>query len=456
MKEITKILSEYIYSLKSEELPDELDEQIRIYIADYFASSFAGYKTNKKFNKAISELLFNQGGRAESSVFPGDVKLPSENAAYLNAAYAHGADMDDGNKKSMGHIAAHTMSSVFALAEKNKAVWQDIFISLIAGYEAFNRIAGAAQPGIVKRGFHSTGITGSIASAAACSKLMSLDERQIYNAMSIAALQAGGLLIITESGQNCKPLNAANAARLGIISAKLAGRGIEAPYHPLESKKGWFHAMTDTYNEKILLDGLGKKFTISESYLKPYASCRHTHYGIECAIDIRRKMKEIYGDFDESTVKKIKMRIYPTAVKVSGIVAVPENDEQTKFSLHYALAISLLTGNFGFDKLKKEAVTKDVIRTIDKIEIIPDTEMENVEKGERKCTVEILTVDDKVFETTVATPKGDPENPLSWDDMTMKLKECSSGMINDEKAEKVILSIKNAEKDSLFSYIIKS
>lgn len=34
------------------------------------------------------------------------------NAAFMNAVYAHGADMDDGNRKSAGHIGAHVISSV--------------------------------------------------------------------------------------------------------------------------------------------------------------------------------------------------------------------------------------------------------------------------------------------------------------------------------------------------------
>ncbi len=105
MKNITKALSKYVHELNIDDVPDEILELTRLYIADYFAASFAGYKLNGVFNDAVFGMMKKQGGLEEATVFPGRIKLPVENAAYMNAIYAHGADMDDGNKKAMGHPA---------------------------------------------------------------------------------------------------------------------------------------------------------------------------------------------------------------------------------------------------------------------------------------------------------------------------------------------------------------
>ena len=101
----------------------------------------------------------------------------------------------------------------------------------------FNRIAGAAQPGLYNRGFHSTGIAGAMACGAACAKLMGLDRCGVYNSVSLAAIQSSGLIIIDESGQRCKPINPANAARIGVLSALMAERGLLSSQNPLESQK---------------------------------------------------------------------------------------------------------------------------------------------------------------------------------------------------------------------------
>ena len=277
MMDATTLLSRFVAELRYEDLPEEAVEQTKLYIADYLASSAAGEKVNAAFNNAIWQIVTASGGAQDATVLHRAQRLPVEQAAFMNAVFAHGADMDDGNRKAMGHVAAHVMSAVFALAETMPGItWREVLTAINAGYEIYNRVAAAAQPGLVHRGFHSTGTAGVIACAAASAKLMGMDAESTYRAMAIAAIQASGLIIIAESGQSCKPLNPANAARIGILSARLASAGVDGPRNPLESTKGWFHAMTDQVNEEMLTDGLGTTFTICESYLKPYPSCRHT------------------------------------------------------------------------------------------------------------------------------------------------------------------------------------
>ena len=55
------------------------------------------------------EIVDGMGGTEEASVMFAGKKYPVENAAFMNAVYAHGADMDDGNRKAMGHVGAHVM-----------------------------------------------------------------------------------------------------------------------------------------------------------------------------------------------------------------------------------------------------------------------------------------------------------------------------------------------------------
>lgn len=455
MQNITKLISEYVYSIKYDNLPEEVVEQLKMFIADYFAASFAGYRINSKFNEAIKEVILGQEGTPECSVFMSDIMIPDANAAFLNGAFAHGADMDDGNKKAMGHMAAHIMSSVFAVAETRKVTWGKVMESVIAGYEVYIRIAGSAQPGIVNKGFHSTGVAGTIASAAACAKLIGLDSDGIYRAMSIASIQGSGLMIITESGQECKAFSAANSARVGVIAAKLAERGIKGPQEPLESRKGWYNAYSTECNDDILTEGLGKKFTICESYLKPYASCRHTHYGIECAKAIKRRMEHDENIACAKDIDRIELRIYPTAIKVSGAVTVPENINEAKFSIAYSLAVALYMGRFGLDELNPENVPDEVFDLIKKITIVSDENFENVSTGQRKCVTRVYLSNGTDYSEEVTTPKGDMDNPFTWEDMKEKMLECSRGVVPETKAMKIMEAIKRINPEDGFAYIIK-
>ena len=423
-KDTARVFSEFAAGLTYDRIPDTAVETTKLFIADYYAACFAGIKVNRTFNKAMRGIVKNMSGAGIASVFESSETLPAENAAFMNAVYAHGADMDDGNRKAMGHVAAHVMSAVFALAQElGDKTWADVITAITVGYEVYNRVGAMAQPGLVHRGFHSTGMAGGIACGAACAKLLDLDASGIYSAMGIAAVQASGLLIIAESGQSCKPLNPANAAKTGIISAKLAAAGVNGPQFPLESKKGWFHAVTDEVHYNMLSD-LGEVFTVCESYLKPYPSCRHTHCGIEAAIDIRGEMNE--KGLGTKDVQSIKLYIYNNAIQIAGQIKIPANPEEAKFSIHYSLAVALATGGYTLKDLEKKP-TEEIFSLTEKIELIPDASMENTTLGVRGSKLVVILADGSAIERTVLLPKGDAKNPFSWDDMERKLTTCMQG-----------------------------
>jgi 2-methylcitrate dehydratase PrpD len=258
--------------------------------------------------------------------------------------------------------------------------------------------------------------------------------------MALCAVQASGLIIIAESGQSCKPINPANAAKTGILSAKIIDRGVKSSEYFLESKKGYFHAMSDEVDGNMITDGLGEIFTISESYMKPYPSCRHTHCGIECALDIRKRLPE------GSKIKDVKVYIYKNAIDIAGQIKVPKVSDDAKFSVHYSLAVALLKGHFNLGDLDISGIDDETLRTIDSIELIADSSMEDRDKGIRGSKVVVTTEDGSVLEKTVLIPLGDAANPLTWKDLEDKLSACTEGIISEEKQKKLMENIHNFDR----------
>ncbi len=436
----TKILSEFAYKLKYEDLPPEVTETTKKYIADYYAAAFAGIKVNTAFNDAVGEVILDMGGKSECDFILSSERIPAPNAAFLSACYAHGADMDDGNRKAMGHVGAHVISAVLTLAQVLPVSGKDIITAINVGYEVYNRVAAAVQPGLVHRGFHSTGTAGAIACGAASAKLMGMDEEGIYNTMALSAIQASGLIIIAESGQCCKPVNPANAAKTGILSARIIAKGIKSSVYPLESKKGFFHAMSDEVDEEMITQGLGETFTVCESYMKPYPSCRHTHCGIECALDIRQRLPE------KAVIKEVKVYIYKNAIDIAGQIKVPKESDDAKFSVHYSLATALLRGHFNLSDLDISNMDDELLRVISCTELIDDPSMENRDEGIRGCRVVVLLSDGSEYEKTVLIPLGDAAKPLSWQDIGEKLRGCSEGLISENQQDRLMENILSLEK----------
>ncbi len=426
-------LSKFVYDLTYEDLPTETVENVRLFLADYVCAAMAGKKVNTVFNRAVEAFTFAQSAEGKSSVLFSNRQLPAAKAAFLNACYAHGADMDDGNRKAMGHVGAHVFSTVLALGEELGSDEREIITAAVAGYDVYCRVAAAAQPGLVHRGFHSTGTAGVIACAAAAAKLMKADKERIYHAMAISVTMASGLMIVAESGQSIKPLNPAKAAENGILAATLAMNGVEGGNLPLESTKGWFHAMSDEIDHRMITEGLGKTFSIDESYIKPYPSCRHTHGAIQAVLELKKEYA-----LSAEKIKAIRVYIYPNAIRIAGQIHMPKTSDDSKFSIHYATACAAVLGRFTLNELDSHCVPESVIEMIGRIELIPDETMENRDEGIRGCRVEIEDADGKHCTKTVLIPKGDPQNAFTVDDMREKMAQCAEGIYSHKAQERLM------------------
>lgn len=447
MEAITKPLCEFIFTLKYENLPKEVIETTKLFIADYYASCYAGYFVNYDFNLSNLKMIKLFGGNEEASILFSTDKFSIEQAAFMNSLYAHGADLDDGNSKSAGHIGASVISAVFALGEYITANWRNIILAINIGYEVFNRIGEAVQPSLYNKGFHSTGIIGGIAAAAACAKLLNLNIKEIYDAISLSALQSNGFLLIDESGQNCKPLNPANAARIGVQSAILAKIGINTPDNPLESSKGWINTFANMVKKEAIFKDIGKRFTICESYLKLYPSCRHTHSCIEAAIEIRKNI-------NVNTIKYVKVFTYSHAIKSAGNIKIPSTKEDAKFSISYAVAIALSKGGFGIEALEvKRTLDKNVLSLLNKIEIVNDDTLENVEKRIRGARILVELINGEKYEKTVKLPRGEGKNILKWSDIEGKIAKCAM-FAKDSSYKEIIKNCRNINMESQFISIL--
>lgn len=415
----TGALSSFVERLTYDLLPIHTVNNAQLFFLDYVASVHAGYRVNYAINSVMRDIALGGSGRGAAHVFFSGVSRAPLDAAFVNAFYAHGADLDDGNKLAAGHIGAHVISSLMALAEERGASFSRFYEALIAGYEVFCRLSSACMPHLVDRGFHSTGTAGCLASAAACSKLLGLRAEGVANAISLSATQASGLLLAGETRQDMKAVNPANAARAGMLSALLAEKGVAGPIKPLESDKGWCHAMTPLVDLDRLIGGLGDYFCIDQSYLKPYPSCRHTHCVIEAALRLRKSV-DLYD------VSAIDIETYGHAIDLAGRVDMPRTTGEAKFSIKYAAIIALCRGRFGLEDLELENIGNLEKCLMERTRLVLNDSYEQPSRGIRGAKVSVRTKGGLSFAEEVLIPKGDPENPFTLKDVEEKLRYCFS------------------------------
>ena len=93
----------YIAKLRYEMLPPEVIDYAQCLIADHYISSVAGHIYNEEFNRPLVELINSDSADGKSTVFFQQRKLPAGAAAFVNAIYCHGADIDDGHREAEAH-----------------------------------------------------------------------------------------------------------------------------------------------------------------------------------------------------------------------------------------------------------------------------------------------------------------------------------------------------------------
>ena len=87
----------------------------------------------------------------------------------------------------------------------------------------------------------------------------------------------------------------------------------------------------------------------------------------------------------------------------------------------FGAAVAAIDGAAGLDQFTLEKMRSPKIRELmNKVVLVKDPRIEATFPQEWPAHVAIELEDDQRFEKFIRYPKGDPENPLSWDELAAK------------------------------------
>src|SRR5690606_28503146 len=164
-------------------------------------------------------------------------KVDIGSAALINGITSHTFEFDDTHLKTIIHPAGPVCSAVLALAEHIGASGRQIIDAVVIGVDVSCRAGNMIYPDHYDRGWHITGTTGVLGSAAACARLLDLNVEQTTMALGIAASQPVGLR--EQFGTMTKPFHPGAAAQAGLMSALLAKSGFTSSSRSIEAPRGF-------------------------------------------------------------------------------------------------------------------------------------------------------------------------------------------------------------------------
>jgi 2-methylcitrate dehydratase PrpD len=436
----TEKLAEFIEKLEYSDCNAEVTAAAKTSLLDFIGVAIAG-SSAAPLNGLLMDSLVRFDSSDESTILGEGKKASAVHAALINATSGHSLDLDDGHRQALGHPGVCVVPAALALGESIGSSGKQILTAIVAGYETFVRIGKSMNPAIFSRGFHTTGVCGTVAAAAAAAKILGCRRDKFCDALGIAAIQSAGLLAVVHSGQMMKPFNAGKAAYNGVLSALLAREGASGPQHILEGKDGFAQAFAGDWDPSLLTSGLGSRFSITECYRKLYPACRHSHAAIDASLGIRNTNRIVIDEIQE-----IKVTTYPAALKLTQKENMPADVPGTRFNLAFAVSLALSRGRAGLADFSMDSVNDPKIRRLfEKVQFISDPSFESKKDNVRGAEVEIIETGHRSFRNKVLLPRGEPENPATTEELENKFQDCIGDFWNEQKKVEVIRAIGELE-----------
>ncbi len=345
---ITRILARFVATHPSRGWSDAVDREAHRTFLNW-AGCAVGAARHEASEAAFRALAMLQPA-AQATVLGRSDKVDMAGAALLNGISSHTFDFDDTHLKTIIHPAGPVASAALALAEHLGSSGRELIDALVLGIDVSCRMGNLMYPDHYDRGWHITGSTGTLGAAAACARLLKLDEQQTAMALGIAASQPVGLR--EQFGTMTKPFHPGGAARAGLLSALLARHGFTASARALEAPRGYAQVVSTKYAWHEATDALGERFEISFNTYKPFACGIVIHPSIDACVQLREQ-----GVRPED-VERIELKVHSLVLELTG-KKEPADGLQAKFSVYHGCAAGLIFGRAAEAEFADDVVTRD-------------------------------------------------------------------------------------------------
>ena len=415
----------------------------RIAFLDYLAS-LAPAESEQAVHDLACFIGTNQDRTVNADGHEGNLTVKGTDKALYYGFASHYLDFDDAQANLAGHFSTVLYSALLAVLEPTDR-WRDFFRAYIIGAELEGIIGSLINPAHRTQGWHSTGTVGVIGAAAAIGALRGLHGESLVQLLSLAATQSAGMFF--QSGTDGKPLHAGLAARNGVwVYELLQHTSLQTSTKPFDPERGWFKTIgniTVTSNDiasrwlapgQLIDPGLWMKVhpycsaaicgaeaaeTVAH---RIYTSSSYVskHYNVSPDAEEQGKRRlcatlvsSLWDDIDRVTVH------FPPGADAALRYTAPTTGREGQFSIEYIVYQVLAYGAVQDELFKIDTIDQSVRDYMSRIERVYD--LPKVSQTERITKVTVTLKNGDTFTETVNNPKGSPNNPLTLEDIRIKL-----------------------------------
>jgi len=420
MDHITLDLVQFAHSLSRKHLDGEVIERVRFLLLDYLGVTIAGSRSES--SQSVQRMVARSAVSGPCTVIGTASRTTPEYAALVNGTSSHSLELDDTHQAGSIHLGTVMFSTAIAVSEAYPGInFEQFAPAIVVGYELAARIARALQPKYhYELGFHPTATCGVFGAAVTAAKLLGLTEDQMLSAMGIAGSSAAGSLEFLAEGAWTKRLHPGLSAQNGILAAKLAAEGFRGPSAILEGRDGFLSGYSRKPLPELVTHELGRSFEIMRTSVKPHACCRYMQAPVDGLIELA-----VAHDIFPSQIERIEVAVleagWPLVCEPRERKYAPANIVDAQFSMPFGAAVALTYRTAGLDQFTEDNLRLSHIKDLmSKVVLVKDARIEKNFPEEWPARVQIHLKTGAQYEEYVRFPKGDSENPLTWEELSAK------------------------------------
>ncbi len=452
-KTISRKISEFAVNLNYNDLPPDVIEEVKRYLYDSVGCAYGGYHT--KDVNILRDIYINMAGKEEATVIGFGDRIPAVNATLVNSLMFRALDYNDIYWKEDPSHPSDIIPAALSMAEMVGASMKEVITAIVLAYEFEMRLCEFAVPGVRERKWHHATLTQFVSPIVA-GKILGLTVDQMVNAIgingshnhTIGCPTAGKLTMMKNT---VDPM----AVQSGVFAALMAQKGYSGTEAVFEGKEGLMDVFGPKWDEDKLIGGLGEKYKILECSMKAFPTEALTHTHLSCTLKVIRDNDINYDDIKEVVVTTIARAC---DILFDQHKYRPESRETADHSLPYCLAAAIVdkqitTQSFSDEKMKDARIWE----VIDKIKGEASQEFEQMFPAKQPSKVVITTNDGNSYEEYLEYPKGDPREPMTDDDLTVKFNSLAEGLLSEtemENVKKVIFSCEKMSAEKFMSELV--
>uniref|UniRef100_A0A8C3G7G7 Cis-aconitate decarboxylase n=1 Tax=Cyclopterus lumpus TaxID=8103 RepID=A0A8C3G7G7_CYCLU len=365
-------------------------------------------------------------------------------AAFVNGVATHSMDFDD-TWHPATHPSGAVLPAVLALSDmmsaNSKPCGLDFLLAFNIGIEIQGRLMRfSSEAHNIPKRFHPPSVVGTMGSAAACARLLSLDHSQCSHALAIAASLSGAPM--ANAATQSKPLHIGNASRFGLEAALLASRGLEASPLVLDAVAGvaGFNAFYEDYVPQPLEspNDNGHMFLLEEQDMgfKRFPAHLGMHWVADAAASVHKLLVGFGpGTFSPATVQEILLRV-PKSKYIDR--PFPDSEHEARHSFQFNACSALLDGEVTVQSFSPAAMRRpDLLALLSRVHVeYPQDNPANFNSmyGE----IQVTLVGGDILKGRCDTFYGHWRNPLTNESLRKKFRNNAGVVLLPEKVERLI------------------